>query len=338
MLMLVITVIDITEKLDDFLKHDNLTAWIIFTEYYLAYIPYMANMLSPITIFIATIFVTANLAAKTEIVAILCSGVSYVRFLRPYFVGSILIAGLIFYLTAYLIPNGNKQRLNFERMYIKEEHYFVGRNVHIKTSPTTYVYLDSYNSQLDAGYQFSMETVENRNLTSKIKSSRIVWDSTKSKWRLEDYFIRKFVNGKEFIEYGATLDSTIAISPSEFKDNSLLYESFTLPELNEQIQLLKSRGSEQVAVYEAEKYQRLTYPFSIVILTLIGVIVSSKKSREGAGLTIAFGFLLAFVYIIFVITSRSTANVGGIGPLVAAWIPNILFIGIGMYMYKKVTK
>jgi lipopolysaccharide export system permease protein len=337
MLMLVIIVIDITEKLDDFLQN-NLSAWQVLSEYYFAFIPYMTNMLSPITIFIATVFVTANLAAKTEIVAILSSGVSYFRFLVPYIIGSIFIAILVFILSGWLIPKGNKQRIDFESAYIYSKKYFQGTNVHIKTSPTTYVFLDSYNSELQTGYNFTLETIEDKKLTSKLKAARIVWDDKKQKWHLEDYFVRTFNGDKENIYRAWKKDTSIHITPKDFEDVAMLYETFTIGELNDYIEVLSERGSENIQVYISEKYQRITYPFSIIILTIIGVMVSSKKTREGAGLPIAFGFLMAFVYIIFSITSRSMANSGVLSPFLAAWIPNIVFAVIGLVMYSKATK
>ncbi len=338
MLMLVITVIDITEKMEDFMKH-NLSAWFVLVEYYFAFIPYMANLLSPITIFIATIFVTANLAARTEIIAMLSSGMSLIRIMFPYLIGSILIGLLVFYMGGWLIPHGNKARVDFEKKYIKSTYFFEGKNVHIKTSPTSYVYLESYNSELNVGYQFTLETIVDNKLVSKLKAGRIHWNDSLKKWHLEEFFIRRFDNnGKEEVFRGRDRDTTLSISPKDFQDTYMLYETFDMGELNNQIAMLKSRGSENVDTYIVEKYQRITYPFSIIILTMIGVIASSRKSREGAGLTIAFGFLLAFVYIIFMITSRSLANVGGIGPLLASWIPNIVFIFIGLFMYGRVPK
>jgi lipopolysaccharide export system permease protein len=338
MLMLVITVIDITEKMEDFMKND-LSAGFVLVEYYFAFIPYMANLLSPITIFIATIFVTANLAARTEIIAMLSSGMSLLRIMYPFFIGSVLIGLIVFYMAGWLIPQGNKSRIDFEKKYIKSTYYFAGRNVHIKTSPTTYVYLESYNSALNIGYQFTLETIVDNKLVSKLNASRIHWIDSIQKWHMDQYFVRSFENsGLETINHGKDKDTLLTITPKDFEDTYMLFETFDMQELESQIKLLRSRGAENIDTYIAEKYQRYTYPFSVIILTLIGVIAASRKSREGAGLPIAFGFLLAFVYIIFMITSRSLANVGGIGPILASWIPNLVFMVIGTIMYRFVPK
>lgn len=338
MLMLVITVIDITEKMEDFMKND-LSAGFVLVEYYFAFIPYMANLLSPITIFIATIFVTANLAARTEIIAMLSSGMSLTRIMFPFLIGSMIIGIMVFYMAGWLIPHGNKARIDFEKKYIKSAYFFSGKNVHIKTTPSTYVYLESYNSELNIGYQFTLETIIDNKLVAKMKAGRIHWNDSIKKWRIEEYFIRSFDNnGVEHISTGLGKDTVLTITPNDFSDTYMLYETYDMGELNKQIEILESRGAENIDVYVVEKYQRYTYPFSVIILTLIGVIAASRKSREGAGLTIAFGFLLAFVYIIFMITSRSMANVGGIGPLLASWIPNLVFMGIGTIMYRYVPK
>lgn len=338
MLMLVITVIDITEKMEDFMKND-LSAGFVLVEYYFAFIPYMANLLSPITIFIATIFVAANLAARTEIIAMLSSGMSLIRIMFPFFIGSALVGVMVFYMAGWLIPHGNKQRIDFEKRYIKSAFYYSGKNVHIKTTPTTYVYLESYNSELNIGYQFTLETIIDNKLVEKMKAGRIHWNDSIKKWHVEEYFIRRFDNnGVEHVYRGSDKDTVLTITPKDFADTYMLFETYDMGELNRQIAILEARGAENVDTYIVEKYQRYTYPFSVIILTLIGVIAASRKSREGAGLTIAFGFLLAFVYIIFMITSRSLANAGGIGPLLASWIPNMVFMCIGFVMYRYVPK
>lgn len=337
LLVLIICVIDYTERNDDFLKH-NIKFGFVMKEYYLNFIPYISNMLSPITVFIATVFVTANLAARTEIIAILSSGVSFKRFLVPYIIGATFIGLLVFYLGGWVIPKANKDRVNFENAYLKGEYYFDQRNIHIKTSKDTYVFMESFNNQILTGYQFTLENITGTNLNAKITANKISWVPEKRAWRLSNYSYRTFNGMHETLRKGYQMDTVINISPKDFENNYLLHETFTLPELEKYISDLKEKGAENIQIYRTEKYERYTYPFAIIILTIIGVIVSSRKSREGVGFQIAFGFLLAFVYIIFVIMSRSIASVGSIGPLMAAWIPNIIFSGIGVIMYKTVPK
>lgn len=337
LLVLVICVIDFTEKNDDFIKN-NVSMAVIFKDYYMNFIPYLANMLSPITVFIATVFVTAKMASHTEVIAILSSGISFRRMMVPYVIGSVIIAAVTFYLIGWVIPNANKTRVAFENQYVKNVFYFEGRNIHMKIAPTTYVYMESYNNQMHSGYQFTIETIEGNELKSKLKANKITWQPETGKWLLDKYSVREFDGMKEKLWYGEQTDTLIALSPKDFESTYLLHETFTLTELDQYIKDLKDRGAENIEVYLTEKYERYTYPFAIIILTIIGVIVSARKTREGSGFQIAFGFLLAFIYIIFVIMSRSVAQVGSIGPLLASWLPNIIFAGIGAVMYKTVPR
>ena len=332
----IIVVIDYTEKNEDFVK---LTFGYVVTEYYLNFIPYITNMISPLMIFIAAVFVTSRMSAHTEIVAILSAGVSFRRILVPFIIGSTFIGLISFYFGGWVIPKANKTRVAFENEYTRHQFNYEGKNIHFKVAPNTYAYFFAYNNQLNQGYQFSLETIEGTKLKSKLKSDKITWDTTKLKWKIENYTIRTIMdNGKEKMTQGFLIDSSINVSPQDFQSNYLLYETFNMGELEDYIKLMRERGSESVEVYLTEKYERYTYPFSMVILTVIGVIVSAKKSREGTGYKIAFGFVLAFVYIIFVMMSRNLSYLGGVGPLLASWIPNIIFSGIGYVMYRSIPK
>lgn len=337
LLVSVIVVIDITERLDDFITC-GASFQAVLVDYYFNFIPYIANMLSPITIFIAAVFVTARMAAHTEIIAILSSGVSFRRLLFPYFIGSTLVGIGTFFLIGWVIPKANKGRVDFENRYFEGEYFFEGRNVHLKIAPETYVYLESYNSTMNIGYQFTLETVRENKMIYKLKTDKIAWDSTKHTWHVDAYSERGIEEGKEIYRQGNGKDLTINLSPKDFGNSYMLHSTFTLPALLDYIQELEDKGAENVNVYLVEKYERFTYPFAIIILTMIGVVVSARKSREGTGFQIAFGFILAAVYILMVIVSRNFANVGDISPLVAAWIPNVLFTLIGFQMYRNVPK
>jgi lipopolysaccharide export system permease protein len=297
----------------------------------------MANLLSPITVFIATVFVTAKMASHTEIIAILSSGVSFKRLMLPYLMGATFIGIGTFILIEWVIPNGSKQRIAFENKYIKEKVEYRD-NAHLKIGPNAYVYLLSYNNTIHEGYQFSLETIEDNRLKSKLKSNKITWQPEKNSWKLDDYIVRKFDGDKEIVVRGFNKDTVINLLPKDFASTYQLHETFTMGELDNYIDELRERGSENIEIYLIEKYERYTYPFAIIILTAIGVIVSARKTREGAGFQIAFGFLLAFIYILFVLMSRGIASVGSIGPLLSSWIPNIIFSCIGVVMYKTVPR
>ena len=336
-LITIVCAIDYVEKNEDFMKH-KLTFGFIFTHYYIYFIPYMANMISPLTVFIATVFVTARLAADTEIIAMLNSGMSFKRLLFPYFLSSCIIGVGIFALCAWIIPLSNKHRIDFENKYIKNQFYYDARNVHIKIGPDAYVYLESYNNTNNTGYQFSLEHIEGNQLLGKVNSENITWNDSIKKWTLNDYTYRTFVGEKELVRKGERLDTAIDLSPKDFESQYMIHETMTLTELNKHIDKLQMRGAENTEVFLIEKYERYSYPFAIVILTIIGVIMSARKARGGAALQISIGFVLAFIYILLVIMSRSVANAGSLSPLIGAWIPNVLFVIVGSVLYKTVPR
>jgi len=337
-LISILVVIDITEKIEDFNRME-ITSWQIFTDYYLNFIPYYANMLSPLIVFISAVFVTAKLATHTEIVAMISAGISLKRLLVPYVIGSSMIAVLVFYLINWVIPVANQQRIYFENTYIKDQFYFSERDVHIKVAPNTYAYLQSYDNINKVGSRFTLEVIEHLDLRQKLESDKIIWNEAKQKWSIEEYKLRSFnEEGKENITYGRNLDTLINLKPKDFESDYMLNEQLTLPELNVFIDELKMRGADDIETYLIERYERFTYPFAIIILTVIGVIVSARKTRGGSGIKIAFGFVLAFIYILFIVLSRSIGKNGGLDPLVAAWLPNTIFSLVGLIMYYRLPK
>jgi len=336
-LVMVICVIDFTEKNDDFLQH-NLGAWQIITEYYVNLFPYYANLLSPITVFIAVVFVTSQLAARTEIVAILASGVSFKRLLLPYIMGSVVLGIVTMGLTGWGIPYANKTRVEFERKYVKNPYRFSGRNVHMKIGPKSYAYMESYDNVNNVGYKFALETIEGTLLKRRMTAEAITWDSTKRVWRLSPQLVRTIRGPKETLLSFPARDTTLNLYPKDFASTYRLSETLTLPELNAFIQQKIDRGAADTQIYLSEKYERYAYPYAMFILTIIGVIMSARKSRAGVGGQIALGFVLAFVFIIFVILSRNFAQVGDLSPMLAAWIPSIIFTGIGLVLYRIVPR
>jgi lipopolysaccharide export system permease protein len=333
----IVLVIDYTEKADDFVNKKAPLKAILF-DYYLNFIPYWANYISPLMIFIATVFMTANMAIKTEIIAILSSGVSFMRFMRPYFLGAAVVGLITFFMVGWIIPKGNKTRIDFENKYVKSTYYFNGRDVHLKIAPDIYAYLESYSNSSSTGYKFTMEHIKNSRLIKKLSAEQIVWDAKKKKWSIEDYKIRTFNGEKQTLAFGAKIDSTLNMFPKDFESDYSLYETFTINELDDYVNQIKSRGADGVETYLIEKYQRYSSPFAVFILTAIGVILSARKTRGGVGIQIAMGFVLAFVYIIFFILSKGIAENGAMPPLLAVWLPNIVFAFIGIILYKTVPR
>ncbi len=336
-IVLIVVMIDYTEKLDNFNEH-KAPMKAILGDYYLNFIPYWANYISPLMVFIAAIFLTSRLAARTELIAMFSSGISFIRLLRPYLIGASILAVLTYFLVNYLIPTANKSRIAFELKYVKGQYTFNGRNVHIKIAPDVYAYLESYNNLTNTGYKFTLEKIKDNELKRKLSAERIEWDSTRHKWAVYDYKIRLIDGQKETLTPGARIDTTLNLKPSDFGTDYQLFETFTLPELNAYITLLQSRGADGVETYLLEKYARSTRPFAILILTVIGVIMSARKSRRGVGWQLALGFLLAFTYLLFFLLAKGIAEKGFLDPLLAVWLPNIVFTGIGLVLYHTVPR
>jgi len=355
-LLAVITVIDLTEKMDKFAKA-GLQATEIFI-YYLDFIPWIGSLLAPITIFIATVYVSSRMAGHTEIIAMLSSGMSFRRILVPYFIGASIVGIINFLLNGWVIPNSNKSRLEFELQHLKTKYYFDQRNVHIQVAPDTYLYMQSYNNSNQTGYHFTLEKFENNKLIEKLTANRIEWDSSKLKWTLRDWSVKKIdavfkipgeteiainvqqtgTTKKDSVSSGASLDTALVIRPKEFESDYRKYDGMTLNELDDYIHTLRQRGSTGIEVYEVEKYTRYTSPFTIFILVFMGAIVASRKSRGGTGPQIAIGFLLSFVFILFFTLFRTFAETGAMPPAISVWIPNIIFGVISLFMYKYVPR
>lgn len=337
-IVLIIMVIDFVEKNDDFIQKEAPMRAILL-QYYANLAPYWANYISPLMIFISTVFFTAQLAAHTEIVAILSSGVSFRRLMFPYFIGASIIAIFSFVMVGWILPRANTERLAFENVYVNDKFYFSTRDFHIAVAPNTYAYMSSYNNEAKTGYDFTMEKIVNNKLVEKLSAKRITWDDSTKKWKIHDYKIRTLGIMKDKMVYGtAPKDTAVNLSPNDFENEHQIQESYTIPELQEKISLIKTRGAEGIESFQIELYQRFATPFAVIILSLMGLIVSARKTRGGVGFQIAIGFVLAFVYILFYIMSKGIAESGNMPPILAVWLPNIVFGTIGTVMYFTVPR
>lgn len=336
LLVSIVTVIDFTEKNDDFIESKLGVVEIL--GYYLDFIPYVASLITPITVFIAVVFVTSKLAGNTEIIAILSGGVSFRRLLFPYFLGACLIAGVSFWLNGWIIPNANKDRIEFELKYVKSPFYYDESDIHIKVAPEAYAYMENYNNNSEVGYRFTLEKIRGNEMLEKLSARRIEWDSASTKWKLKDWTLHTFSGEEETVESGSEMDTTINIHPDDFGSTYQMFETMTMPELDNYIAKQQERGGNDIPIYRVEKYIRYMSPFTAIILTFIGVIMSARKARGGSGFQIALGFLIAFVYIIFFIFARSLAEVNSITPLLAVWLPNIVFTAVGLVLYNTVPR
>lgn len=329
-------VFDISEKLDDFLKNNVSTYSIVF-EYYAGFIPFYLNFLSPLINFIAVIFFTAKMADQTEIVPILCGGASFNRFLKPYFIASslVFIVSLIFNL--FIIPETNRLMTGFENTYLKN-HENAKYDVHLQLDSNTYIYLQSFDNVSNTGNRFSIEKFNGDELKSKLMAETISWDSVKHRWTLMNFSERKVDGLKEKMIKGSSKDTVLDMRPIDFDARDNIYSAMNFWELNDKIDKEKIRGSGIMVNLELEKYKRWTYPFSAYVLTLIGVALSSRKVRGGVGLPLGLGILLSFVYILFIQFANVFALKGGLPPIIAVILPNLLFGILGIYLSIKAPK
>lgn len=338
-LEVIICVLDYVDKNDDFIKNE--VSGELIRQYYLTFIPFIAGLLTPITVFIATVFTTAKMAGKSEIVAILASGISFRRMLFPYLIAGVMIAMASFYLNSYVIPNANKFRIQFELEYLKDPFYNTDKHIHMKIaerdSLEDYIYMYRYDVRRDIGSSVTMETVHGTKLVDKVTARQIAWDST-GRWTLKKWQRRQINEGGEIITEGVSMDTLLNMYPSDFGNKDRIWETMTMHELNDHIKLQKSRGADDVHIYETEKYIRYMAPFTVIILMAIGVIVSARKTREGTGFQIALGFVIAFAFIITFVLGRAIAEADSMNIILAVWMPNIIFSGVALLLYKTVPR
>lgn len=331
-------VFDFSEKIDDFIERSAPWDAIIF-DYYLNFIPYFANLFSPLFIFISVIFFTSKLASNTEIISILASGISFRRMLLPYFISASILALISFYFNNFLIPDANKSRLEFTNTYVKNPYRNTEKNIHVQLDRESYMYMESYNAFDDLAYKFSLEKFdEDGQLTYKLIADYVKWDSVKNKWSIQNYFERYIDGLNEKVKTGMVKDTSLNILPKDFKTRKSEVESLDYNELNAAIAEQKFKGSKMAVFYEIEKHKRMAFPFASFILTLMGVSIASRKVRGGIGLHIGAGIGLSFTYILFMQISQTFATNGSLSPAFAAWIPNIIYGIIALYLLKKAPK
>jgi len=341
-IMLIISiaiVFDVAEKLDEFIEREAPLSEIVF-DYYMNFIPYFANLFSSLFTFIAVIFFTSKMAYNTEIIAVLSSGVSFKRLMYPYFISAFVIAAFSWLLMSYVIPPATKTMLDFKYTYIDPIHSNTrGHNVHRQIEPGVFIYMRTFNVRNNTGTKFSMEKFEDGELRSKLMSDYIKWDTTQNKWQINRYYIRHIApDGSERIESGRRIDTMLNMKPEDFDRYEEFVETMNNVQLDDFIEEQKMQGADNINELLIQKYSRLSYPFATFILTLIGVSLSSRKIRGGIGMHIGLGLLLSFSYILFMRFATMFAITGSVEPLVAVWIPNVIFAFIALYIYRLAPK
>lgn len=334
----IVIIFDISEKIDNFVAKEAPLKAIVF-DYYLNFIPYFMNMFSPLFVFITVIFFTSKMAADSEIVAILSCGISFHRMMVPYIFSAALIALFSLCLNLFIIPDANKTRLEFENQYVKTRFKSVGRNVHYQISPGEFVFAESFSSWNNTAYRFTLEKIIDNKLVSKISAESAVYHEDTDTWTLKKYFIRDYNEDlTDRIRSGKQIDTTIALSSKDFYLTEKTVETLNYKELNNLIDTQRMRGDANVKFALIEKNTRFALPFSAFILTIMGVSLSSKKRRGGIGWNIGIGIALAFTYILFLRFSQMFVHTDTLPPVIALWLPNLVFTIIAGFLYRIAPK
>lgn len=330
-------IFDINERIDK-LTQSHAPLKRIVVDYYMNFIPYFANLFSPLFVFISVIFFTSKLADNSEIIAMKSTGMSFKRLLRPYMITAALIAVTTFLLGAYVIPRGNVARVNFENRYIKKKNISSVDNVQLQVSPGVVAFISHFDMNSKSGYGFSLDKFVDKKLVAHLTAQTIRYDTLSAeryRWKLNMYNIRTIKGMREKLSSGAVIDTIIPMEPTDFMYTVNQQETLTLPELKEYIQRQTERGAANISPFEVEYHKRFATPFAAFILTLIGVSLSCEKRKGGMGLSLGIGLALSFSYILFQSISATFAINAGWPAMISVWIPNIIFIIIALFLYRR---
>jgi lipopolysaccharide export system permease protein len=345
--MLTITVIavviDTSEKADDFVKSGLSTSQII-THYFVGFVPFIMSMIFPLMVFIAVIYFSSKMAGQSEFIAILAGGVRYQRMLRPYIVGAVLLSALFWYASQYWVPRANEIRTNFQATYIdRNSSYnadlFHSSNFYIRVDAGTYVGMRYYDTARKTANGFFLSRIKDNKIYYNLRSESIRWDTAKKDWVLTDAI--EHTNDGELRESARKIPSmhiNLNVNPRELRRDEYLKDKLTTPQLKRFISMEELRGDEGLNTYKEERYHRDATPFSVLIMTLIGAVISTRKIRGGSGLHLAIGLVIAAVFVIMDKFSVTFATKGNFSPMLAAWIPNIIFAVLAFVLYRRAPK
>ena len=334
--MSIAVVFDLTEKIDNFFENQVPMKEIIF-DYYLNFIPYFMNMFSPLFIFISVIFFTSKLAGNSEIIAMMASGISYHRLMVPYAISATILFVLSFVLTGYIIPPASEKMLNFQDKYIQRFSRENARNIQMEVSPGTILYIETFQKRTNTGYRASLENFDDKKLTMRITADRITYDSAYN-WHFSKYVRRDFDGMYETLSSGNQLDTILPIVPKELFYTAENAQMMTNPELKKYITHQRERGTGNVQAFETEWWKRWASPIGAFIMTFLGVTLSSKKVRGGMGKNLGIGITLSALYILFSTVSTTFSVSGVMSSFMSVWLPNFIFLAIGIVLYIRVSR
>ena len=344
--MLLITVIavviDTSEKADDFVRSGMNTSQLI-THYFIGFVPFIMSMIFPLMVFIATIYFSSKMAAQSEFIAILAGGVRYNRMLRPFFIGALILGALFWFASQYWVPKANEIRTNFQSTYIDNHSSYNGdpyrtNNFYLRVDAETYMGIKYYDTTRKMAGSFFLLKIKKNKIFYNLRSETIRWDTVKKNWIL--------VNAVEHTNNGLIetariipqMNINLNVRPEELKRDEYLKDKYTTPQLKEFIKKEEIRGSEGLNTYKEERYHRDATPFSVVILTMMGAVIATRRVRGGSGVLLAIGLVLAAIFVIMDKFSVTFATKGNFSPMLAAWMPNIIFSFIAGWLYWKAPK
>ncbi|MCR5408844.1 MAG: LptF/LptG family permease [Bacteroidales bacterium] len=337
-LSVIVIIFDVSEKIDDFVRTEAPLHAIVF-DYYINWIPYFMNMYAPMFVFLTVIFFTSKMTGDSEVIAILSSGISFHRMVVPYIISSILIAMLSLGLSLWVIPHANGTRVDFEQKYIRRMKVKIGHDLHYKLEDDRFVYLESFSAYNNTAYNFTLEDLSGGHLRSKLTAESAQYDTLTGKWKLRNWFIRDYGEGMtDHIRSGRRMDTVLSLTREDFFRNKFTIQRLNEPELDALIATQKERGDASVKHALIEKNQRFSLPLSAIILTIIGVSLSTKKRRGGMGLNLAAGTALGFSYILFMQFSEMFVATDTLPASIAIWLPNYLYAIIAAVLYIKAPK
>jgi lipopolysaccharide export system permease protein len=344
MFTVVAVAVDSSEKMDDFVKAGFNVGQAI-NQYYLGFVPYIWSLLFPLFVFIAVIFFTSKMATRSEVIAILASGTSYNRFLRAYFIGGLLLASLLWVGSRYWIPKANAIRSNFQSMYVDRNDPTKNKIsgncsscFYLRTDSNTFIGIRNFDTSSKTARGFFMEKVKNNKLIYNLRAETMRWDTAVNKWQLTNV-VERFIDslGERFTKH-SQFTLTLNLKPSELRKDLYVKDKLTTPELISFIRQEELRGTEGLNTLKVERYRRTATPAAVLLLTMIGAVIASRRSRGGSGMHLALGITIAALFIISDRFSTVFATKGNFPPLLAAWLPNIVFAGVAWWIYRKTPK
>lgn len=334
-------VIDISEKTDDFVS-SGLTFTEIITQYYFGFVPHILALLFPLFVFLATIFFTSKMAGRSEIVAVLASGTSFNRFLRPFIYSGIILATILWFGNRYVIPRANGIRVTFQAKYVDKNSSYnplvANRsNIYLQIDPSSYAGI-SYDTGSKSGTSFFVQHVTGNKVDYNLRAETIRWDTVHNKWILDNVIERRIDGLKETVSMTPTMTKTFTFKPVDLKRDEYAKDKLTTPELDRFIQFEKLRGVEGLNALKVERNRRDATPASVVLLTFIGAVVASRRLRGGSGVHLAIGFIAGALFILTDRFSTIFSTKGNLHPVLAAWMPNIIFAFVALWFYKRAPK